>query len=268
MDPIVAGSLIKVGGSLLGGLFGKKPKTVSARENSRGAIMGQAEGARKAAAEFGFNPVTLLGASSGIGTTSIPGDNTMGAAIADAGLALAQGLVDKAAETSRIAELETANKELQKKLVDQTLRPTVGGIYSAGGPSIRAARPASVVAGDGQPPVPTAAASDEGTLPAVLPLKLWGRDFFPSTDSSDGDAWEGRYGDIGGAIVGVPMLAGDLYEHSARPAREFKQMRDELDRSVSDFREGWRRDDYYKTLPKYDPHEDRFKGGYRPPRPF
>lgn len=55
---------------LFGGLkslFGKKP---SAREQSRDALMGQAQGAREAADKYGFNPLTLLGVSSGIGSNA------------------------------------------------------------------------------------------------------------------------------------------------------------------------------------------------------
>jgi len=57
------GALIGAGASLLGGILGK-PKEKSARTNSYDGIMGQAQGARDASEKYGFNPLTLLGASS------------------------------------------------------------------------------------------------------------------------------------------------------------------------------------------------------------
>ena len=47
----------------LGGLFGKKDNT---QGKSAAGIMGQAQGAIQAAQQYGFNPLTLLGASSPI----------------------------------------------------------------------------------------------------------------------------------------------------------------------------------------------------------
>ena len=52
MDP----TIILGGMKLLGGLFGKKPKTPSPRDN----LLSQAQGAREAADKYGFNPLTML----------------------------------------------------------------------------------------------------------------------------------------------------------------------------------------------------------------
>lgn len=128
MDPIVTGGLLKIGGSLLGGLFGKK-KTVSARVNSRDAILGQAEGARKASEEYGFNPLTLLGASSAVGPSQ--SDNTMGQAIADAALLAADSLTGREEDKLRIENMRLQNERLKAEVTNLTLRPKVGGIYAS-----------------------------------------------------------------------------------------------------------------------------------------
>ena len=60
--------LAGLGGLLggLGGLFGKKGD--SAYKQTRDAMIGQAETARVAGEKYGFNPLTLLGASSPLGS--------------------------------------------------------------------------------------------------------------------------------------------------------------------------------------------------------
>jgi hypothetical protein len=55
MDP-VTGGLIKAGIGLLGGLFGKKKKDPTPRDN----LLSQAQGAREAGEKYGFNPLTML----------------------------------------------------------------------------------------------------------------------------------------------------------------------------------------------------------------
>ncbi|MBW7921368.1 MAG: hypothetical protein H3C51_04625 [Rubellimicrobium sp.] len=119
--------LIRAGGSLLGGILGR-PRQTSARENSRGALMGQAQGARDAAEEYGFNPLTLLGVSSAVG----PSESSayMGSAIADAGMILADGLAKRQDEVGAVSQLEQQNRELQEQVRSLTLRPRVGGVYA------------------------------------------------------------------------------------------------------------------------------------------
>lgn len=118
------GSVISAGSSLLGGVLGK-----SETESSRQAIMQHARGARDAA-QFGFNPLTLLGITPSPASMGI---NPMGAAIADAGAIIGDNMTD-ARHKAEMGALEDQNKELRKKLSDQTLRPKVPGVY-AGRPS-------------------------------------------------------------------------------------------------------------------------------------
>ena len=176
MDPIIGGALINGVGSLLGGLLGSKK--VSSRQASRGAIYGQAEGARLAAEKLGFNPLTLLAASSAVG--GYDSANPMGAALADAAGALAEGVTAKAEREDELAKAREENAKLRERLTQSTIRPRVPGVF--GSEPVRAAVGAEVVrvvnaAGMGaaavSPPTPVLAAPtmvmrDDG-LPAANP---------------------------------------------------------------------------------------------------
>lgn len=128
MTPEVIAAGIQAGSSLLGGMFGGKPE--STNEATRAGIFGQAQGAREAGARYGFNPLTLLGVSSPIAGGS-PDGSMMGQAIANAGLALADGITNSAQAKAYREALEEQNKELRKELDSATLRPAVAGIYGA-----------------------------------------------------------------------------------------------------------------------------------------
>lgn len=119
--------LISAGASLLGGIFGK-PKTKSARENTLDGIFGQAQGAREAGEQYGFNPLTLLGVSSALGPSET--SNYMGNAIADAGMMLAEGLAKRQDQATAKSELEYENAKLREEVQRLTLRPRHGGIYA------------------------------------------------------------------------------------------------------------------------------------------
>lgn len=124
----IGSTLFKVGGALLGGLFGKKEKKApSAYEQTMQGIQGQAEGARKYGEEFGFNPLTLLGVSQPMGQGAAP-ENYMGNAIADAALLAADDIAQNAA-AQKLERAERLNSKLQQQVTDLTIRPKVGGIY-------------------------------------------------------------------------------------------------------------------------------------------
>lgn len=124
---MVVPALIGAGGALLGGIFGK-PKRTSAQQNSRQAILGQAQGSREAAEKYGFNPLTLLGASSAVGPSE--SSNYMGNAIANSAMLLADGLAKREEQFGREAALEKQNEELRLQVRELTLRPKFGGIYA------------------------------------------------------------------------------------------------------------------------------------------
>ena len=121
MDPA---TLIAAGSSLFGGLFGKKDKSV--KQNTMEGIYGQAEAAVKAGAEWGFNPLTLLGASSPMAGSQSA--NYMGDAVANAGLLLADGIQQR--QAGKRDALQAENTALKEKVQNLTLRPDTGGVYA------------------------------------------------------------------------------------------------------------------------------------------
>ena len=104
--------------------------------------MGQAAGARMAAEEFGFNPLTLLGVSTPIAPANA-GQSGIGASIADAAMILGQGLINNT-DKQRLAGLESTVAKQAKKLNDYQLRPRVPGPIQT--------RVASVTAGPAMAP--------------------------------------------------------------------------------------------------------------------
>lgn len=210
MDPIIGSTLLKVGGSLLGGLFGKK-KTVSAQENSRQGIMGQAQGARQAAAEYGFNPLTLLGVSSAIGPSQL--DNTMGQAIADAALLAADSLSGREEDKLRLENLRLQNERLKSEVMNLTLRPKVGGVYAGteSTPSLRQALGASDAQDSdrGHPLYGQLGriATPDPKLDRANPAFFLGLNWEATPGFSPGSVWEDRYGDT---PMSWPVAAGQM----------------------------------------------------------
>lgn len=194
-DVMPLGAIIGAGASIIGGMLGNNS---AKKQQNRQIAFAREEreynkptNIRARAEEAGFNPLLFIGpgvgnaASGGISGGSA---NYMGQAIADAGLLIAEGMRNKSAETKRINDLEAQNKELQKKLVDQTVRPRVGGIYEAGGITVRSPERRQEQAAEMFGPRPLVRLRDAvsgnwfGVDPAVadrLQLK-------------DGDAWIGE----------------------------------------------------------------------------
>jgi|GEM_PF-3081440 len=149
MDPFIGGALISGATSLLGGLFGRS-QAKSDLAMQRQLINEQNEynnptNIRKRAEEAGFNPLSFIGPGVGLQTQTaqVNSGNYMGAAIADAGMAFAGAMADKAkfAETKKLNDLEMANAKLQNQILQLTLRPKVGGVYAGrqSTPTIQAA---------------------------------------------------------------------------------------------------------------------------------
>lgn len=134
-------TLISVGGSLLGGLFGNSSKKKAAAQERAWALEDQREQfvrMRAAAEKGGFNPLAVLGAAPGSGMvaqTSAP-VSTFGSSIAESALLLADGLANR--KTASISlknnSLQMANDRLQRKLTGAILRPKIGGVYSGNRP--------------------------------------------------------------------------------------------------------------------------------------
>lgn len=106
--------------SLLGGLFSKPDKPQY--------VVPDYAGIRRAAEAAGFNPLTAL--TQGMqGSVVSGGGGYMGQAIADAGLALADGLT-QSKRAGLLSRVQSENAQLREKVQAMTLRPKVGGVYA------------------------------------------------------------------------------------------------------------------------------------------
>lgn len=124
----LAGPLIEAGASLLGGALNNKAEKagIAAQNayNDPAQIRARAEAA-------GFNPLSFIGPGVGNQTAAVSG-SYMGSAIADAGMAMADGIANstKRKQAEQLGALEIENAKLQNKLLQLTLRPKVGGVYA------------------------------------------------------------------------------------------------------------------------------------------
>lgn len=116
-------TLIAAGGNLLGGLLGRGKK-VRAQDNSYGHV----KGIMKAAKEFGFNPLTLLGSVSAVGGAAAD-NSSLGQGIANAALIASDAISAKRATAKRLNDYQTQNQRLQSRLDAITIRPPVPGVY-------------------------------------------------------------------------------------------------------------------------------------------
>lgn len=144
MDPatIVAG-VSSVAGAILGKNRAARPSDTI--RHTRSGIEGQASGAREFGEKFGFNPLALLGVSSPLQAQAVD-NSAFGQGIANAGLAVAEGLNAASAQKVYQEELEAQNKELRKALDTSTLRPQVAGIFGTAQPEAVPVAPVSVQA--------------------------------------------------------------------------------------------------------------------------
>lgn len=144
-------ALIGAGASLLGGILGNRAqKKVNnqniafQRENNalqQNLVREQnayndPAALRKRAEKAGFNPLLFVGPGvgqqMGVANTSAPqiaASNYMGAAVADAGMMIADQM-SKNRELARLEKLSAENKKLAEKVQNLTIRPKVGGVYA------------------------------------------------------------------------------------------------------------------------------------------
>lgn len=199
LETITAG--VKILGGLKG-LFGKKDKAPTPRDN----IMSQAQGAREAAKAYGFNPLTMLqfGNSAGAG-----GGGGSAPPLASLDI-LTDGLSDLSDITSGDAAQRRAANQLELDLGKLQLE------------QLRALAAApSAVSTVGRGPSPLGRSSvkvpgpdDQGFVDPignpVTRLAFNGKIVSPDLGFSDAALAEDRYGEIGGALVGLPVLAADF----------------------------------------------------------
>jgi len=187
MDPAtIIGGATSLAGALLGRNKQVKPGDV-VRQTMAG-LMGQARGAREVGEAYGFNPLTLLGVSQPLVPQAV--DNSgFGQAIANAGLAVAEGLTAENAQKAYTAKLEEQNQDLRKALDSQTLRPKVAGIFGpqpgvAENVSVPAVSDSTIAARLGYPDrlVETSPIKD---IAVVADVELPGGDRFPVLHDGD-----------------------------------------------------------------------------------
>lgn len=151
-----------VGGVLsgLGGLFGKKPKQITPKQQ----VMGTAEGAREAAEAYGFNPLTLLGAN--IASGQLAGGTPP--------LASAQLLADSVAQMTPEAEAERKRQQeadqVQLELAKQQYEANKIALAFAPDSAVNAmngvfGRRSSIVQQASQRPAPSKIGGNEPVVP-------------------------------------------------------------------------------------------------------
>lgn len=120
----IGAALVSAGGSLLGGLLGKKPMSPARM------IESHMQGIRKGAEKWGFNPLAWAGTT---GSQGAAPPNYMGAAIADATASVADAWSNNAFNKAQVDQLEMQNEKMRRELNAEKIRPTVPGLYDRGG---------------------------------------------------------------------------------------------------------------------------------------
>lgn len=215
-------SWMAAAGSVIGGILGKGQ---SAGKATNDVIRNQAAGARRWGAAYGFNPLTLLGVSSGMNAQ--PG-NGMGQAVSDAFQHAADALSKDKAVTQKLNQYQQENDSLRQQVNHMTLRPEIPGRYgnvsvpavtAPGGVAITS--PNKYVAmREAYEPLSEDVVSGADGVSAIkkIPGKLFGMDLLSSGKFSDGSWGEEGYGDFMGAVLGIPSFASDLSYTAMRAA--------------------------------------------------
>lgn len=140
----ILGSVISVGGALLGGALQSKANRKAAEQNyalSRQGIQEQNEynnpaNVRARAESAGFNPLLFVGPGVGEQTSAASATvapSVMGQAVANAALLAADEADKSDNRVKQVAALEAENKALKEKVNKQSLSPRVAGIFGVGG---------------------------------------------------------------------------------------------------------------------------------------
>ena len=224
------GALIGAGSSLLGGILGNRAeKKATARQNEYNKPIN----VRARAEEGGFNPLLWAGQGN-IQTQASGGGALLGNSIANAGLAIADGLTSEKKLKIERERLEMDKTRLEKLIQNATIRPRVGGIYSGNRHTPKLSNRPSVGAGaaGNKPPIYMAKAPEALKSPteaerldldkggAVKDRSIYEMDVpvFGKIHTSRpmwGERVEGYAGDVVGAPFIVPQLLSDLF-HNAK----------------------------------------------------
>lgn len=193
MNPIIGGSLISSGSSLLGGLLGRssarsqnRANEALQREFAQHGIRWKVEDAKAA----GLHPLAAIGAQ---GASYSPATvvDPMGDALAQAGQSIGSGVARARVSPVEQAGINKANAETEyyKELTRASLQARIGQNQNKPTPSVST--------------VPVAE-------PAAAAIRLPGGKEVPLGTHSDAEAYETRYGDIAQEVGGLITLGGDI----------------------------------------------------------
>jgi len=195
LETITAG--VKILGGLKG-LFGKKAKAPTPRDN----IMSQAQGARDAAEAYGFNPLTMLQFGNPGGAIGGGGGAPPLASLD----VLTSGLSDLSDITSGDAAMRRASNQLELdlgKLKLEQLRAAAAAPSVGSGPSAFGRSAVKV-------PGPDDAGFKDPAGNDITRLAVNGTIVTPDIGFSDAELGEQRWGELGGSLMGLPVLAADM----------------------------------------------------------
>lgn len=212
------GSLVSAGASLLGGLLGKKSAD-KARESQEAANAANAALQREFAQNSirwrvadaraaGIHPIYALGAPTISASPSYVGataDNSMGAALANAGQDIGRAINATRTTPERVLALQEAQLRLESLKLDNDVKRA--SLASSVMRLAQNSNPPMPAIGDGDFVVPEASKSEERP-----PLMLFGKRVYTPSGTSPMKAWEDQIGDDGPLswlaqlAVGVHML--------------------------------------------------------------
>jgi len=211
------GPLISAGANIIGGLFNK-----SSADDARAQQAAHTAAQMKAQEDFakqgirwrvndakkaGIHPIYALGANTSSYTpvsASFAADNSVGNAIASSGQDISRainttrtGAERDDAYTATLKSLQVKNLELDTEIKRTTLASAVQRLVQ-----------------NANPPLPTA----NGELPVgkrdpVTPLTAARTNLDLDRGWSDGSTFEDRWGEWGGSLAGLAVMAADLMNH-------------------------------------------------------
>lgn len=208
---------IGVGGSLLGGIFGRNSQR---KAEARQREYDKPINVRARYEEAGVNP--LLAFQGGVvgQSAAVSAPNYLGAAFADAAAIAADGILRNSA-AQKLERAERLNAKLSQDLTDATLRPKIPGVYAAGG-SVAAASGGKNASVSGRRSDANAAAepTDLAGGPATRYV-VGGVTLEPNPNFSDAELIETRHGDAASWLYGIGTVGADLAYNKDKIGRAF-----------------------------------------------
>ncbi|AXH74965.1 MAG: DNA pilot protein [Microviridae sp.] len=211
MDPLT-GTLINVGGKLLGGLFGNRSAKKAAAKQRAQALEDERlkfTRLRESAELGGFNPLTAL---AGGGLSGLSGLPSSAPPLASTEM-LSGALSDITDEFTGVASQQRARDQLELELAKIKVDQAKTELVHRQKPS--AAN--NVAGGSGSANLGNNAAS---AIPPGTSVRMFGFNTKPSDLFSDAEIAEQRYSDVAGSILGVATLGADLWNTIPEPSAD------------------------------------------------